>query len=75
MKRTLTLLSLLGLWLRVAAQGGAPMWLEQTLYGNGKINVVVAVVAVIIAGIGLWMWRMDRRLTKLERTNTRSKQP
>jgi CcmD family protein len=74
MKRTLTLLSLLGLWLRVAAQGGAPMWLEQTLYGNGKINVVVAVVAVIIAGIGLWMWRMDRRLTKLERTNTRSKQ-
>jgi CcmD family protein len=27
---------------------------------------VVAVVAVIILGIGLWMWRQDRRLTRME---------
>ncbi|MBL7947114.1 MAG: CcmD family protein [Flavobacteriales bacterium] len=49
------------------AESAAPSWLESTLYGNGKINVVVAVVAVIILGIGFWLWRMDRRLTKLER--------
>lgn len=49
------------------AESAAPTWLESTLYGNGKINVVVAVVAVIILGIGFWLWRMDRRLTKLER--------
>jgi CcmD family protein len=49
------------------AESAAPSWLENTLYGNGKINVVVAVVAVIILGIGFWLWRMDRRLTKLER--------
>ncbi|MBL7954813.1 MAG: CcmD family protein [Flavobacteriales bacterium] len=49
------------------AESAAPSWLESSLYGNGKINVVVAVVAVIILGIGFWLWRMDRRLTKLER--------
>lgn len=49
------------------AESAAPSWLESTLYGNGKINVVVAVVAVIILGIGFWLWRMDRRISKLER--------
>lgn len=49
------------------AESAAPSWLETTLYGNGKINVVVAVVAVIILGIGVWLWRMDRRISKLER--------
>jgi type IV secretory pathway VirB2 component (pilin) len=49
-----------------SAQNAAPSWLEQTLYGNGKINVVVAVVAVIILGLGLWMWRIDRKIGRLE---------
>lgn len=49
------------------AQNAAPSWLESTLYGSGKINVVVGVVAVIILGIGIWLWRMDRRITNLER--------
>ena len=48
------------------AQSAAPSWLENTLYGNGKLNVVLIVVAVIILGIGFWMFRMDRRLTKME---------
>lgn len=49
------------------AQNAAPSWLESTLYGSGKINTVVGVVAVIIIGIGIWLWRMDRRISKLER--------
>lgn len=49
------------------AQNAAPSWLESTLYGNGKINVVVGVVAVIILGIGFWLWRMDRRISSLEK--------
>ncbi|MBL7950839.1 MAG: hypothetical protein JNM62_03905 [Flavobacteriales bacterium] len=49
------------------AQNAAPSWLESTLYGSGKINVVVGVVAVIILGIGIWLWRMDRRISNLER--------
>ena len=48
------------------AQDAAPSWLEHTLHGNGKINTVVAVVAIIILGLGIWMWRMDRRLRAME---------
>ncbi|HRH70260.1 MAG: hypothetical protein JNL43_13090 [Flavobacteriales bacterium] len=71
-----TLLSFLSILSAVVtnAQNAAPSWLESTLYGSGKINAVVAVVAIIILGIGLWMWRMDRRVTNMER-NTGSKHP
>lgn len=48
------------------AQDAAPSWLEHNLHGNGKINTVVAVVAIIILGLGIWMWRMDRRLRAME---------
>ncbi|MCC6911823.1 MAG: hypothetical protein IT224_07330 [Flavobacteriales bacterium] len=63
--RTPLLLSFLFLALTTMAQ--APGWLENTLYGNGKFNVGVVVVALIILGIGLWMWRMDRRISTLEK--------
>ena len=52
--------------LAARAQGAAPNWLEATLYGNGKINVVLIVVAVIILGIGVWLFRLDRKLTRME---------
>jgi CcmD family protein len=48
------------------AQSGAPGWLEEQLYSSGKINTVVAVVAVILLGIGLWLFRMDRRIKDME---------
>lgn len=44
----------------------APNWLEDNLYGGGKMNAVVAVVAIIILGIGVWLWAQDRRLKRLE---------
>lgn len=49
------------------AQDVAPNWLVDTLYGSGKINTVVAVVAVILIGLGAWLFFLDRRITKLER--------
>ncbi|MBK7383088.1 MAG: hypothetical protein IPI81_07085 [Flavobacteriales bacterium] len=64
--RTLLLLSLLIMSSAAHAQGAAPGWLENTLYGSGKLNAVLIVVGVIICGIGLWMWRMDRRLKRME---------
>lgn len=54
--------------IHASAQNAAPNWLESTLYGGGKINAVVAVVAVIILGIGVWMWRMDKRIMNIEKT-------
>ncbi len=36
------------------------------MYKSGKINTVVAVVAVLIAGLAAWMFMMDRRIRKME---------
>lgn len=66
--RNFSLLTLLVLnTLSAHAQDAAPGWLETTLYGNGKINVVILVVAIILLGIGLWMFSMDRRLRRMEK--------
>jgi CcmD family protein len=48
------------------AQGAAPTWLEDSLHAQGKFNAVTIVVGVIILGIGLWMWSMDRKLKRME---------
>ena len=48
------------------AQGAAPGWLEETMFRSGKINVVVAVVTVILAGLAVWMFMMDRRVKRME---------
>lgn len=39
---------------------------NETMYGSGKINVVVAVVAVILLGLAAWLFMMDRRVKKME---------
>ena len=39
------------------------------MYASGKINVVLAVVGVILAGIFVYMFLMERRLRKLEKKN------
>lgn len=39
------------------------------LRSNGKIYVVVAVILTIFAGIVLYLVRLDRKLTKLEKNH------
>lgn len=65
--RTITSLALLLFTLHANAQNAAPSWLEESLYGNGKINTVVIVVSIIFLGIGLWMFSMDRKLSRMEK--------
>ena len=60
-------LALLLFTLHANAQNAAPSWLEESLYGNGKINTVVNVVSIILLGIGVWMFRMDRKLSRMEK--------
>jgi len=55
-----------------AALAQAPSWLEDNLYGGGKMNAVAAVVGVILLGIGLWLWAQDRRLKRMEERIGRS---
>jgi len=44
------------------AESGAVDFLRST----GKIYSVIAVIAVILLGIGFYLYRLDNKLTKLE---------
>jgi hypothetical protein len=48
------------------AQRPAPDWLEETMYHSGKINTVVAVVSVLLIGLSIWLFSMDRRINRME---------
>ena len=41
--------------------------LEGFFSGSGKAQVVTGVALIILAGIALSLWRMDRRLGQLEK--------
>ncbi|HRH39231.1 MAG TPA: hypothetical protein PK760_12850 [Flavobacteriales bacterium] len=49
------------------AQQGQESWLVETMYKSGKINTVVAVVAVRSTGLATWMFVMDRKVSRLEK--------
>jgi hypothetical protein len=44
-------------------------WFVETMFSSGKIYVVVAVAAVVLAGIFAYLIWMDLRLRKLEDEN------
>ena len=51
-----------------AAQQAGPE-MADTLRSNGKIYVVVTVLATIFAGIIAFLVRLDRKMTRLEKNN------
>lgn len=62
-KLLLTIILILALLLPgVSAQAGNGDFMRET----GKIYVVVAVILVIFAGLAIYLWRLDRKLTNLE---------
>ncbi len=48
--------------------------LEGFFFGSGKAHVVTGVALIILVGIAISLWRMDRRLGQLEQ-ESRSDQP
>lgn len=40
--------------------------LEGWFFGSGKSLVVLAVALILLIGFGLWMWRAESRLKKME---------
>lgn len=71
MKKLVSLFFLLFVFLVAIAQGG-DMGNEQpemadALRSNGKIYVVVAVVVTILLGLFIYLFRLDRKISKLER--------
>ncbi len=43
--------------------------MADTMRSNGRIYVVVAVVVTILTGLILYVIRLDRKITKLEKDN------
>lgn len=41
--------------------------LEETMYDTQKINVVLAVVGVVLVGLFVFIFMLERRLSKLEK--------
>ena len=40
-------------------------------FGSGKSMVVGGVAVIIIVGLGLWMWRMEKRIQQLDEATAR----
>ena len=51
------------------AQGGKKVEMADTMRSNGRIYVVVAVMLTILAGLILYIVRLDRKISKLESSN------
>jgi FtsZ-interacting cell division protein ZipA len=45
--------------------------IEGLFFGSGKSMVVGGVTVIIIVGLGLWMWRMEKRIQRLDEAATR----
>jgi hypothetical protein len=39
----------------------------QSLRGHGTFNAVFVVILVILAGLFIFLWRLDRKVSKLEK--------
>lgn len=65
-KFNLLLLTLFTLITTVSlAQSTNPV--EQTFHESGKINVVIAIICVIFIGIIVYMVKLDRKISRLEK--------
>jgi hypothetical protein len=64
MKKILSFLILSFFTLAIHAQD---VTMADTMKSNGKIYVVIAVMLTILLGIVLYLVRLDRKITKLEK--------
>ena len=65
MKRLLLTICSLLLVLIAGAQSGSS-GMGELMRSNGRIYVVVGVILIILAGLLLYVYRLDRKITKLE---------
>jgi ABC-type amino acid transport system permease subunit len=64
MKRLISILALLLFTFFANAQD---VTMADTMKENGKIYVVIAVILTILAGLILYLIRLDRKISKLEK--------
>jgi len=59
----LTFICLLMFVIPASAQNG----MEEYFYQSGKIKVVVGVAAIVLVGLLIYLWRLDNRVTRMEK--------
>lgn len=64
MKKSFAVIFFIMLTMVMRAQGGK--WTE-LMNGTGKVFVVIAVMLTILAGLVLYLVRLDRKISKLEK--------
>ena len=70
LKKKVVLILLLIISVIVKAQEGSKkVEMADLMRSNGRIYVVVAVMLTILIGLVLYLVRLDRKITKLERDN------
>jgi hypothetical protein len=52
------------------AQVGNKVEMADAMHENGKIYVVVAVILTIFAGIIIYLVRIDKKISKIEKNNS-----
>lgn len=67
MKKLLFLMLLMLSNIAVFAQTNAGPEMADVFRSSGKIYVVVAIVAIIFAGLAIYLFSIDRRLKKIEK--------
>lgn len=67
MSKKFPLLFLFSLLSALAWAQGGPVSMADEMRSNGKIYVVVAVILTIFAGIVLYLIRLDRKISRLEK--------
>jgi hypothetical protein len=67
LKYLLTLVFFLAPVAAAFAQDAEPVEMADAMRRNGKIYVVIAVILTILAGLILYLVRIDRRVSRLEK--------
>lgn len=54
--------------IQLSGQALPQVEMADALRQEGKFYVVILIMAVIFLGLGFYLWRLDRRLSQLEKT-------
>jgi CcmD family protein len=69
MKKIINTIAFIFITLFATAQDKVVADNNDLMHENGKINVVIAVVLVILLGLFFYVYTLDRKITKLEKEN------
>lgn len=69
MRKTKPVFLILFLLLSLAgnAQNNFDQKLFESLHGHASFNVVFTIVGIILAGLLIFLWRIDRKVSRLEK--------